>query len=271
MNLPSRIGQRIAITIMNLGIIWFLFIEIYDRLEDNNIPTFVSIILTYFIAAYLILPHFLNLSTKILRRGRIPRFSRAADGLLADPVNIVLVGSEENLRHAFTAAGWYEADPLTVKSNWKMITSFIQNKPYLQAPFSSHYLFGRRQDHGFQKSIGRSPRKRHHIRFWAANLSPETDLMNISYWLRHHPIDPGQPLMWVGSGTKDIGLGLTRLTYKITHAVEKEVDKEREYILGSLREAGCIAKERYLHSGEFVVGKYISDGRVVVAELTMQK
>ena len=29
------------------------------------------------------------------------------------------------------------------------------------------YLFGRGQDIGFQKAIDNSPRKRHHIRFWA--------------------------------------------------------------------------------------------------------
>ena len=44
------------------------------------------------------------------------------------------------------------------------------NSPYPTAPFSTLYLFARGQDVGFQKAIDSSPRKRHHVRFWALGL-----------------------------------------------------------------------------------------------------
>jgi hypothetical protein len=64
-----------------------------------------------------------------------------------------------------------------------MIRTFIFNKPYPTAPFSTLYLFGRGQDIGFQKAIDNSPRKRHHIRFWALSLvRAEETLGTASFW-----------------------------------------------------------------------------------------
>jgi hypothetical protein len=45
--------------------------------------------------------------------------------------------------------------------------AFLLNSSYPSAPFSALYLFGRGQDIGFQQAINNSPRKRHHVRFWA--------------------------------------------------------------------------------------------------------
>ena len=64
-----------------------------------------------------------------------------------------------------------EADRLGLASSWRMVRAFVFNSPYPTAPFSTLYLFGRGQDIGFQKAIDNSPRKRHHIRFWALSLA----------------------------------------------------------------------------------------------------
>jgi len=70
-------------------------------------------------------------------------------------------------------------DRLGLASSWRMIRAFVLNSPYPTAPFSTLYLFGRGQEIGFQKAIDNSPRKRHHIRFWALSTArAEATLMD---------------------------------------------------------------------------------------------
>ncbi len=84
------------------------------------------------------------------------------------------------------------------------------------APFSTLCLFGRGQDIGFQKAIDNSPRKRHHIRFWAQSLTRENDEMgSASFWLNtDRPPEDARVLMG-RRGTRDTGLSLTRLSSRL--------------------------------------------------------
>lgn len=267
MKFLARIFERLFLGMISLAVVIAIPTLIFDPLEDH-LPLAVALILTYIIAAYILLPRVIRFSVMILRKGRVPRWVKTRDGLTADPVNIILVGTEEQLKKAFQKAGWYEADPLNLTTSWKITQTIARNKPYLTAPFSTRFLFGRKQDLGFQKNIGKSPLHRHHVRFWAANLNPSIDFTDIHYWTKKHDLNPTEPLMWVGSGTKDVGVGLARFTYQITHSVEKNVDIERDYILTSLRQAGCVVKEERHDAGEFVSKMYVSDGHIVVAHLS---
>lgn len=266
MNFFRRIIERLVVAVFSLGLLWLAVMQIFERLDDR-MPVFLAGVITYILAAYILFPRIIQFFLMIIRRGRIPRFTRTADGLVADPINIILVGSEESLKKAFESAGWYRADDLTWRTSFKMSLAFIRNANYFTAPFSRQYLFGREQDMGFQQPIGKSPRYRHHIRLWAANLDPEIDLSDLKYWLTKHNIDPSQANMWVGSGSKDIGFGLTRMTYQISHKVDKNIDEERDYIMASLRSSGQIIREEYFDPGKFIVRKYKSDGRILVAYL----
>ena len=68
-----------------------------------------------------------------------------------------------------------------------------------------------------------SPRKRHHIRFWALSLEhADSALGNASFWLNTDRPPDGARVHWVGAGTKDTGLSLTHLTFQITHATDWE-------------------------------------------------
>ena len=266
MNFIARWFQRIVIGALVLLALWIIVTQVFERLNER-VPLFLALALTYVLSAYFILPRIVQFGLVIARRGRIPQMTRAADGLPADPVNILLIGSGESLIKAFEKAGWVRADPLTIWTAWKMARAFAFNTAYSTAPFSSHYLFGRRQDHGFQEPIGKSPRKRHHVRFWAANIDPDADPTDFKYWTRKHEIDPLRPLIWVGAATEDIGIGFTNLTYQISHQVNKHIDEEREYILETLRDIGTITDEHHVDSGRVVIGKYISDGRILTATL----
>src|SRR5262249_55327148 len=145
------------------------------------------------------------------------------------------------LRAAYAAAGWSEADRLGLASSWRMVRTFTLNKPYPTAPFSTLYLFGRGQDIGFQKAIDNSPRKRHHIRFWALALErAQEPLDTASFWRNTDRPPDHERALWVGAGTKDTGLSLTRLTFEITHATDSDTNVERDFVIAELRRSGAI-------------------------------
>lgn len=155
----ARFLRRVAVLGLGILSIW-LIVDVFE-LTDDRVPTLLALGITYGIAAYIILPRAVRMGLKILQRKHVPRFTVTGDGLLGDPVNLALVGTLEQLRAGFSASGWVEAEPLNIKTSWRMAQAFVLNRPYPTAPFSTLYLFGRGHDIGFQKAIGNSPRKRH--------------------------------------------------------------------------------------------------------------
>jgi hypothetical protein len=153
-----------------------------------------------------------------------------------------------------------------------MARAFVLKTSYPSAPFSTLYLFGRGQDIGFQKAIDNSPRKRHHVRFWAQNLAyAEADLGTPDFWLNDQRPPNDEHVLWVGAGTKDTGLSFTRMTFQMTHATDSDTNAERDYIVDELRRCGVIGKVTNYKTGDKVITKqvnhYITDGDIAVAEI----
>ncbi len=256
--------------ILGLGILSVWLIVFVFRFTDRRLPTLLALALTYGIAAYIVLPRIVRTGLKILLRKRVPRFTITGDGLPGDPVNLVLTGTLQQLDAAFARAGWSQADRLGLASSWRMVRAFVLNTPYPTAPFSTLYLFGRGQDVGFQKAIDNSPRKRHHIRFWALNLAhAESKLGKASFWLNTDRPPDGDCVHWIGAGTRDTGLSLTKLTFQITHATDSDTNAERDYIIGELEKNQVIGEVNSYQAGQPVerVNRYVTDGEVTVANL----
>jgi hypothetical protein len=153
-----------------------------------------------------------------------------------------------------------------------MVRAFVLNSPYPTAPFSTLYLFGRGQDIGFQKAIDNSPRKRHHIRFWALSLAQAEDALGTaSFWLNTDQPPQEESVLWVGAGTRDTGLSLTKLTFQITHATDSDTNFERDYIVAELKSCEVIKDIKSIIAGQNLptehVNHYIADGEVTVAKL----
>lgn len=260
--------QRLAIFGIGALSVW-LIIYVFGWV-DRGVPSILALSLTYGLAAYVILPYAVRMGLKVLRHEHVPRYTITGDGLPGDPVNLVLIGTFDGLRAAFAEIGWPEADPLNLKSSWLMVQSFVLNRPYPTAPFSTLFLFGRGQDIGFQLPIGDSPRKRHHVRFWAKCLST-TETVDAGFWRRADRPADGERALWVGAGTKDTGLSLTRLTFQMTHATDSDTNAERDFIIASLRDAGAIRDETVFEAGDGLtaekVNHYVTDGEVAVAQL----
>src|SRR5262249_7336699 len=166
----KRFVQRLLIFAMGLVCVWLIVFVVFET-ADRRLPWLLAVGVTYGIAAYIVLPRAVRMGLKVLQSKRVPSYTITGDGLPGDPVNVVLVGTLGQLRGAFAALGWSEADRLSLASSWGMVRAFVFNASYPTAPFSTLYLFGRGQDIGFQRAIDNSPRKRHHIRFWALSLT----------------------------------------------------------------------------------------------------
>jgi hypothetical protein len=141
-------------------------------------------------------------------------------GIPGDPMNVALVGTEEELQSAMLAAEWCPADPITLRSSLRIAAGTVFRRSYEEAPVSDLYFWDRTQDLAFEQQLGDDPRQRHHVRFW-----------------RSDKVDgEGRPL-WIGAATLDTKVGLSRTTGQITHHIAAEVDPERDKIIDDLTAA----------------------------------
>jgi hypothetical protein len=149
----------------------------------------------------------------------IPGITHTKSGNPGDPVNVALIGTEDELMNIMVAAKWYPADPLTIRSCLKIASATVLKRSYDEAPVSNLYLWGRKQDHAFQQPVGSDPRRRHHVRFWKSD-KVDSD---------------GRPV-WVGAAIYDERVGLSRTTGQITHKTGADIDAERDYLFRDLKD-----------------------------------
>lgn len=179
----------------------------------------------YLLIAYVLLPLFWRSHTK--RHPALedaPRITHTANGIPGDPLNVALVGTEEELQAAMLAAKWYPADPITLKSSLRIAAGTVLRRSYDDAPVSNLFLFGRKQDLAFEQPVGDDPRRRHHVRFWRAEKVDED----------------GRPL-WFGAGTFDTKVGFSHTTGQVTHHISADVDQERDKLMNDLTQASQVA------------------------------
>ncbi|MGF6425495.1 LssY C-terminal domain-containing protein [Bradyrhizobium elkanii] len=271
MRLLKLLVQRVLIFGLGIFCVWLIVFVVFET-ADRRLPWILAVSATYGIAAYIVLPRAIRMGLKILQSKRVPSYTITGDGLPGDPVNVVLVGTLQQLRGAFAALGWSEADRLSLASSWGMVRAFVLNTPYPTAPFSTLHLFGRGQDIGFQKAIDNSPRKRHHVRFWALSQTrAQATWGTADFWLNTERPPENECVLWIGAGTRDTGLSLTRLSFQITHATDSDTNGERDHIVGELKRIRTIEAVKVYRAGENLlaerVNHYITDGEITLAIL----
>jgi len=186
----------------------------------------LGLLLTYLAAAYLVMPALWKTYThKHPGLADLPGITHTGTGIPGDPINVALIGTKVELLRAMLAAKWYPADPLSLKSCLEIAEATVLKRPYDDAPVSSLYLFGRKQDLAFEQPVGPDPRQRHHVRFWQSEQTAAD----------------GRPI-WVGSAVFDERVGLSRTTGQITHVTAPDVDTERDYLFQCLERSGYLAE-----------------------------
>ena len=120
----------------------------------------------YLALAYLVLPAlWSHYEHQPGLRGR-PMTTVTAEGIPGGPLNIGLVGSRDDVVRAWGLAGWYPADPITLKTSLEIAESVLLHRQYMDAPVSNLFYEGRQQDLAFEKPVGGSADQRHHVRLW---------------------------------------------------------------------------------------------------------
>ncbi len=171
-----------------------------------------------------------------------------------DPLNLVFVGTAQEIEQAFRQAGWTEPRRKNQKSIWKTAQAVINDDGYNQAPVSDLYLFGRREDLAFEKTLN-TFNKRHHLRLWQTSASAPD----------------GRPI-WLGAATHDVGIDVHPGV--VSHATDANLDDERTQVSSDLFLGGAVAAAELmapphpLSSGMTTTGgAWHTDGRLIVIDL----
>lgn len=212
----------------------------------------------YGLTAYAILPLAWNHYEHNPKLATSPKITHTKDGIPGDPLNIGLVGTQPEIIHTLLLAGWYPADPVTLKTSIGIARSVLLKHPYPTAPVSNLYFFGRKQDLAFERPVGSSASQRHHIRLWqSADVSASS-----------------QPL-WLGSATFDLSSGFSHLTGQITHHIAADIDRERDLTIDDLNRVQQISSF-YQVTGVGATwdsrngggDRYYTDGELTIASLS---
>ena len=218
-----------------------------------------GVLIAYLTLAYLILPALWSHHEHEPDLAFLPMVTRTASGIPGDALNVGLVGNKEDVLRAMHAAGWFPADPITLRTSIEIIGSVLLDRPYHEAPVSPLYHEGKKEQLAFEKPDGRSADRRHHVRFWQV-LDKGAD---------------GRPV-WLGSIAFDRGVGLSHHTGQVTHHIAPDIDAERDLLMHDLREAGMV--QNFFHisgTGPTMFGRngegdpYYTDGEIYIATLVV--
>src|SRR5205823_470802 len=114
------------------------------------------LLIVYGLLAYLVLPALWTHYEHQKQLAGLPMVTRTAQGIPGDPINVGLIGDKADVLCAMTAAGWYPADPVTLRSSIEIAGSVLLDRPYRDAPVSHLFYLGRPEDLAFEKPVGRS-------------------------------------------------------------------------------------------------------------------
>ncbi len=239
-----RLAKRLLVLGFGIAVVYLAVFEFFPFF-DNQVPLFFALLATYIFTAYVFVPLLLRAYRIFVRPKHFPTYCVTPDGFASDPVNVGIIGTRKQILKAFDKAGWYTADKKTLKSMLKVARSMLTRRHYHKAPFSNLYLFGRKQDLGFQKPFGDSPTLRHHVRFWACHLDgPEAFHTDVHFWQRFHrpSTDNSRRQLWVGAASRDIGIMPIRHNGQLTHMIDPDTNAERDLIVEDLRGSHSVAK-----------------------------
>jgi hypothetical protein len=189
---------------------------------------------------------------------KIPRRVSDPDGKPGDMVNVLMVGTQDQMVQVFTTAGWVQVDKSVGNAVLNALMNSLDKKDYLTMPMSVLYLFSRPQDYGFAHGEPvKVAMSRNHLRVWKSPYEVE-----------------GRPL-WCVAATHDIGFERDqRKANAVTHKIDPAIDGEREYVNGTLSGTGLVVQRGHVTPVDPLTtaktatgGEFHSDGSILVLVL----
>jgi hypothetical protein len=219
-------------------------------------------LVVYLVVAYVAMPLFWDrYAVRHPALDDIPGITMTADKIPGDPINVALVGTKTEIMKIMVAAKWYPADPLTLRSCLEIAEATVLKRPDDEAPVSSLYLWGRKEDLAFEKPVGDNPRQRHHVRFW-----------------RSEKVDRHDRPIWAGAAIYDERVGLSHTTGQITHHTAPNIDAERDFLFADLEKTGDLSATRIVIGFHKILSgrngggdPWETDGRLFVGVIAAEK
>lgn len=227
------------------------------QIEKRGPLIFSALLAVYVLLAYVVLPALWSHHEREPALASLSMVTHTGTGIPGDALNVGLVGSQNDVLRAMQAAGWFPADPVTLRTSLEIVGSVVLNRPYHDAPVSPLYFQGKKEQLAFEKPDGKSADRRHHVRFWLV-LEKGTDGRTV----------------WLGAATYDRGVGFSHYTGQITHHIGPNIDAERDMMMRDLTDAGMVdALFQISGIGPTLFGRngggdpYYTDGEIDVASL----
>lgn len=148
-------------------------------------------------------------------------------GREADLVNVLFLGTHEQMDSAFRSSGWMNGDRISTRSVLREFQAFLTLSNYPSAPITTQYLQGQRQEVTWQKSFN-SYSRRDHVRFWE---EPGTVL--------------GQDA-WLGTYSRETSAALSLTQHKFIHHLDRNLDDGVNMLVRDLTLAGCVKSVQLL-------------------------
>ncbi|HEV2495162.1 MAG TPA: LssY C-terminal domain-containing protein [Terriglobia bacterium] len=183
-----------------------------------------------------------------------PHRAQSKDGKPGDPLNLVVIGSAEQIRSAFVSAGWSAAEEKNQKSIMRTVRAIAGDEGYGSAPVSQLYVYGRQEDLAFERMLNTFT-KRHHLRLWRTTKTT-----------------PDGREIWLGAATHDTGIDVHPGV--VSHAIDSDLDAERTKVGADLEFTGMVSAQHLVTRADPLSqgltatgGTWKTDGRLLTVEL----
>lgn len=188
---------------------------------------------------------------------RIPRRVSDQQNNPGDMVNVLIIGSQDQVVQAFTSAGWVQVDKDVRNTAINALMDSLEKKDYLTVPMSTLYLFSRPQDYGFAHAEPvRVAESRNHLRAWKS------------------PYEVQGRSLWCVAATHDTGFERDQRNNGVTHKIDPAIDDEREFVNGTLSGTGLVIQRDHVTPPDPLTtaktatgGEFHSDGKILVLVL----
>jgi len=139
----------------------------------------------------------------------------------SDVTNLILIGSEDQVKKVFTEAGWHLAANLNAEAKFETVKALAESRGYSEAPVSVLLLDGRPPDLVFEK-LTNTFAQRHHLRVWRRPVTWE-----------------GKPV-WAVAATHDTGISFSEANRTFIHRIDGQIDRERAKVTNDLMFTGLV-------------------------------
>ncbi|MDP9115026.1 MAG: LssY C-terminal domain-containing protein [Acidobacteriota bacterium] len=139
----------------------------------------------------------------------------------SDLLNVMFIGTRDEVATAFEAAGWIQPKAATLRTNIHRIRAVADGRGDLTAPMSDLLVQDAKPEMLWQKSFN-DVSKRHHIRIWKQSAT----------WNGRE--------VWVGAATHDVDFAYLRPGTAMTHKIAEDVDAERDKVANDLLFTACV-------------------------------